>query len=287
MERILSREAQTYTGDGSPGQGFSFSDTEFARVRGLIYRKAGIALAPHKKDMVYSRLARRLRALGLSSFTEYLKLVEAAGEPELEAFINALTTNLTSFFREPHHFKLLGERLARQPAGRAVTIWSCGCSTGQEPYSIAMAARQALGEETPLRILATDIDTTVLARARQGVYPLDQLQKVPAGLLRRFFLKGAGRQEGLGRVKDELKRLVSFERVNLQSESWPIPERFDYIFCRNVMIYFDRETQHGILQRLASRLKPEGLLFVGHSESLHGSQTLFKSCGNTAYTLRK
>ncbi|HJV64146.1 MAG TPA: CheR family methyltransferase [Geomonas sp.] len=284
MEGVLSRQPQILPPEA--GQPFPFSDLEFARVRELIHRKAGIALAPGKKEMVYSRLARRLRTLGLESFAGYLQLVEAGDERELEAFINALTTNLTSFFREPHHFRLLGERLARQGSRRAVAIWSCGCSTGEEPYSIAMTARQALGERASLQILATDIDTAVLARARQAVYQLDQLQKVPGELLRRFFLRGTGGKEGLGMVKEELKRLVSFQRLNLQSERWPVAERFDYIFCRNVMIYFDRQTQRNILQRLAGRLNPGGLLFVGHSESLHGNQDLFTGCGNTVYALR-
>jgi len=256
-------------------------------VRALIYRKAGIALAPGKMDMVYSRLTRRVRARGLNSFADYLRVIEAGDDLELEAFINALTTNMTSFFREPHHFRMLAERLAQHPAGRPVTIWSCASSSGEEPYSIAMTAVDALQSYTPaLRVLATDIDTNMLAKARQGVYPVDQLQKIPADQLKRFFLRGEGNNEGLARVRGELRNLVSFKQLNLLDEKWPMRGKFDFIFCRNVMIYFDKQTQHAILERIAARLEPQGLLFVGHSESFHGAQDLFRTCGNTVYALR-
>jgi chemotaxis protein methyltransferase CheR len=265
---------------------YPFSPQEFGRVRALIHRKAGISLAPGKMDMVYSRLARRVREKGLDCFADYLKLVESGDELEMEAFINALTTNMTSFFREPHHFRMLAERLAGFPAGKGVTIWSCASSSGEEPYSIAMTALEALQGRGPVRVLATDIDTSVLEKARQGIYPIDQLQKIPASRLKRFFLRGDGNNEGLARVKDELRQIVSFRRLNLLDESWPIRGRFDFVFCRNVMIYFDKPTQHAILKRIATRLEPDGLLFVGHSESFHGAQDIFKICGNTAYALR-
>jgi len=264
------------------GHAYPFTPDDFARVRALIYRAAGIALAPAKMDMVYSRLARRIRARELSSFAQYLALVEGGGE-ELEGFINALTTNQTSFFREPHHFRILAERLAKLPAGRPPSIWSCASSSGEEPYSIAMTALES-ARSVP-RILATDIDTGVLARAREGVYPIDQLQQVPAELQRRFFLRGEGSNQGMVRVKEELRRLVSFRRLNLKEESWPMRGHFDFIFCRNVMIYFDQPTQKALLRRIASLLRPDGLLFVGHSESLHRSQELFRGCGNTVYAL--
>ncbi|HEY5512025.1 MAG TPA: CheR family methyltransferase [Geomonas sp.] len=266
---------------------YPFTQDDFARIRALIYRSAGISLAPGKRDMVYSRLARRLRARELESFADYLILLESGEPQELEAFINALTTNMTSFFREPHHFRILAERLAQLPGNRPASIWTCASSSGEEPYSIAMTAADALNNSAPVRILATDIDTNVLATARQGIYPVDQLQKIPVDLLKRFFLRGVGRNEGYARVSDELRQLVSFRRLNLLDKTWPMRCKFDVIFCRNVMIYFDKATQHAILKKLADHLHPDGLLFVGHSESFHGASDQFKICGNTVYTLRQ
>jgi len=238
-------------------------------------------------DMVYSRLARRLRATGIDSFSEYLDIVGSGNGEEVEEFINALTTNMTSFFREPHHFRIMAEHLARRPADKGVSIWSCASSSGEEPYSIAMTALEALDPPSPApAILATDIDTSVLARGREGVYPVDQLQKIPDHLRRRYFLRGEGRNEGLGRAKDELRQLVKFRQLNLLDEKWPMRGKFDFVFCRNVMIYFDKRTQHAILERIARVLHPDGLLFVGHSESFHHTQDLFRLCGNTVYTLR-
>jgi chemotaxis protein methyltransferase CheR len=238
-------------------------------------------------DMAYSRLARRLRARELDNFADYLALLDEGDDLELEAFINALTTNMTSFFREPHHFRTLSERLAQFPPERQVCIWTCASSSGEEPYSIAMTAVDALkGSLHPPRILATDIDTNVLAAARRGIYPVDQLGKIPPDLLKRHFLQGALKNEGFARVRDELQRLVSFRHLNLLDESWPMRGKFDFIFCRNVMIYFDKPTQHAILKRLAGYLQPDGLLFVGHSESFHGASDLFTVCGNTVYRLR-
>ncbi len=264
---------------------YELTGDDFARVRGLIYRMAGISLAPGKFDMVYSRLARRLRVRGLDSFAQYLRLVEMGDEEESEAFINALTTNMTSFFREPHHFRMLAERLQKR-RDRPVSIWSCASSSGEEPYSIAMTALETLDDPSGLEILATDIDTAVLAKARQGVYPMDQLAKVPLHLRKRFFLRGEGKNDGFARVKDELHQAVFFKRLNLLDDKWSVYGKFDFVFCRNVMIYFDRETQHAILKRIARVLNPDGLLFVGHSESFHHTQELFRLCGTTAYTLR-
>ena len=266
---------------------YPFTDDDFARIRQLIHQKAGIALAPGKKDMVYSRLARRVRAREFDSFTQYLHFVEGGDERELEAFINALTTNMTSFFREPHHFQILSDKLAQHPPGRPLSIWSCASSTGEEPYSIAMTALDALGSWAPaLRILATDIDTDVLSKARAGIYPIDQLQKIPADRLKRFFLRGEGRNQGLAIMREEVRHLVHFRRLNLLDEKWPMRGRFDFIFCRNVMIYFDKQTQYAVLKKIAGCLKPGGLLFVGHSESFHGAQDLFRICGNTVYALK-
>ena len=271
-------------GGGTPDH-YPFTQDDFERIRALIYSCAGISLAPGKRDMVYSRLARRLRARELENFADYLGLLEGGDPQELEAFINALTTNMTSFFREPHHFEILAERLARLPGSRPASIWTCASSTGEEPYSIAMTAADAVKRPEPARILATDIDTNVLATARQGVYPIDQLGKLPPDLLKRHFLRGSGRNEGLARVREELRRLVSFRQLNLLDEAWPMRGKFDIIFCRNVMIYFDKTTQHAILKKLAACLQPDGLLFVGHSESFHSASELFTICGNTVYKL--
>jgi len=281
--RAASREAEV--SELNPDH-YLYTQDDFDRIKTLIYGSAGISLAPTKKDMVYSRLARRLRARQLDSFADYLRLLEEGDHQEWEAFVNALTTNLTSFFREPHHFQILAEQLERAPVTRPVSIWTCASSTGEEPYSIAMTAFDALQGRAPVRILATDIDTNVLATARQGVYPLDQLQKISPELQKRHFLRGEGNHQGYARVKDELRRLVSFRQLNLLDATWPMRGRFDFIFCRNVMIYFDKPTQHAILKKLAAYLQPDGLLFVGHSESFHSASDLFKICGNTVYRLR-
>jgi chemotaxis protein methyltransferase CheR len=232
--------------------------------------------------MVYSRLARRLRALQIDSFAEYLRLLSTQ-HAELEEFINALTTNLTSFFREPHHFRILATHLEKC-AGRPISIWTCASSSGEEPYSIAMTALETLGEGAPVRILATDIDTRVLAAAQEGVYPLHQLEKVPPQLLHRFFLRGDGKNSGFARVREEVRRMVTFKRLNLLDHPWPMRWKFDAIFCRNVMIYFDKQTQSELLKRMVPCLQPDGLLFVGHSESFHDASEILKLCGNTVYT---
>jgi chemotaxis protein methyltransferase CheR len=274
------------TADGGDFQPFRFTQEDFTRIRELIHRSAGISLAPGKKDMVYSRLARRLRARQLDCFADYLQLLDGGDPGEFEAFINALTTNMTSFFREPHHFKILADWLTTLPASRQVSIWSCASSTGEEPYSIAMTAVQALENPSRVRVLATDIDTNVLSTAAQGIYPIDQLLKIPPEQYKRFFLKGEGSNQGFARARDELTRLVSFRRLNLLDTIWPMRGKFDIIFCRNVMIYFDKKTQHAILKKLAACLQPDGLLFVGHSENFHSASDLFTICGNTVYRPR-
>ena len=266
---------------------YTLTDQDFARIRKLIYRVAGISLAPGKKDLVYSRLARRLRARRLDSFTEYLQLLENGDPAEREEFVNALTTNLTSFFREAHHFPILSQHLATFPKSRPVSIWTCASSTGEEPYSIAMTAVEHFNSyDAPVKILATDIDTNVLEKARQGVYPLDQLKKLSQAQLKRFFLKGEGKQEGFAKVRPELQKMITFRRINLLDPQWPINEKFDAIFCRNVMIYFDKQTQYDILKRVSPYLQPDGLFFAGHSESFHHAVDLFRLCGKTVYSLR-
>ena len=264
---------------------FDFSARDFERVRSLIYKKAGIALAESKQEMVYSRLARRLRAIGMTSFTDYLDDLESGRDAqEWEAFTNALTTNLTSFFRESHHFPILAEHARR--VKEPLEIWCSASSTGEEPYSIAMAVCEAFNTLTPpVRIVATDIDTNVLATGANGVYGMDRLDKLAPERARKFFLRGRGAQEGLARVRPELRQLITFKQLNLLADGWPVKGPFDVIFCRNVMIYFDKPTQGKILSRFAPLMKPDGLLFAGHSENFLYVSDAFRLRGKTVYEI--
>lgn len=262
---------------------FAFSKEDFERVRALIYKHAGISLSPVKQDMVYSRLARRLRARGDRTFAEYLDRAER--EPaEWETFVNSLTTNLTSFFREAHHFDILAERLKKHAGRTPVRIWCSAASTGEEPYSLAMTACEVFDSfNPPVHIVATDIDTNVLSTGQKGVYGLDRIERLSRERVQRFFLKGTGSQDGFVRVRPELQRLIEFKRLNLLDKTWPIQGPFDVMFCRNVMIYFDKPTQYGILKRFAPLLKQDGLLFAGHSESFLHAADVFRSLGRTVY----
>ncbi|MXR35478.1 CheR family methyltransferase [Craterilacuibacter sinensis] len=261
---------------------FNFSDADFERVRKLIYQNAGIALNPTKKDMVYGRLVRRIRELKLSGFTPYLNLVESsAGRGEFEQFVNALTTNLTFFFREEHHFPLLASHL-KQSGHNEISIWCAASSTGEEAYSIAITVLEALSGNTrpAISILATDLDTSVLETARRGIYAADKIARLPAGMAAKYFDKLA---DGQYQAKAQLRNMISFQRLNLIDNSWPIHKTFDAIFCRNVMIYFDRDTQARILKRFSPLLKADGLLFVGHSENFYFAADLFHLRGKTVY----
>ncbi|QIB67491.1 chemotaxis protein CheR [Kineobactrum salinum] len=261
-----------------------FSDADFSRIRQLIYRRAGIVLAEHKIEMVYGRLARRLRQLGLASFRDYIDRLELnPGSPEWETFTNSLTTNLTSFFRENHHFPLLGEHVASR-SGR-VRIWCTAASTGEEPYSIAMTLMETLGSRAEPEVLATDIDTDALFKAEQGIYPMVDVGKLSETRIKRFFLKGAGDHSGFARIRPELAARVVFQPLNLIADNWAVQGQFDAIFCRNVMIYFDKATQVRILERFVPFLKPGGLLFAGHSESFSYISDCFKLRGQTVYTV--
>ena len=275
----------------SQGPAGELSQADFERVRSMIHRRAGIALNPSKKTMVYSRLSRRLRVLGQADFAGYLDALERSGseQPEWQEFVNALTTNLTSFFREAHHFPVLAQHLRERAAHAPLQVWCCAASTGEEPYTLAMTALDAFeGQAMPaLSILATDIDTAVLERARQGVYPMDAVAKLDAALLRRHFLRGNGARQGLVRLRPELGAMITFRQLNLLEPRWPLETRFDAIFCRNVMIYFDKATQLQVLQRLAQRLKPDGLLFAGHSENFTHARDLFELQGKTVYRLAR
>lgn len=273
---------------GGRDREFVFTAKDFSRVRELIYEHAGISLNSSKQDMVYSRLARRLRATGIDNFRDYLALLESNNEAEWEAFSNSLTTNLTSFFREPHHFPLLAEHVLKHKGREPVSLWCSAASTGEEPYSLAMTMVDAFGTFTPpVTILATDLDTNVLAKAAAGVYPLDRVEKLSADQIKRFFLKGTGAQAGFVRVRPELRDLITFRQLNLLADDWPVRGPLDVMFCRNVMIYFDKPTQLKILERFAPLLKQDGLLFAGHSESFHNAGHLFRLRGKTVYELTK
>lgn len=264
---------------------FEFTPRDFARVRALIYRRAGISLSEAKQEMVYSRLARRLRATGMSTFEAYLDGLESGLDGgEWEAFTNALTTNLTSFFREAHHFPILAEHLLQMKG--PLSVWCSASSTGEEPYSIAMSLCEAFDTLTPpVSIVATDIDTNVLETAAGAIYPLDRLDKLAPDRRKRFFLRGKGERAGWARVRPELRQLISFKPLNLLASSWPLSGPFDAIFCRNVMIYFDKPTQSRILSRFVPLMKPDGLLFAGHSENFMYASDAFKLRGKTVYEL--
>jgi chemotaxis protein methyltransferase CheR len=267
-------------------QEFTFAEADFARVRELIHQRAGISLHEGKQAMVYSRLSRRLRETGHRSFGSYLQWLErhagAAGAAEWQEFVNCLTTNLTAFFREEHHFVSLDEELRRR-AGRPQRIWCSAASTGEEPYTIAMTAVEALGAAPAVTIVASDIDTRVLATAQRGVYET-AARGLSAQRLKRHCLRGTGTNEGRLRIKPELARLVAFRPFNLMAADWsPLGEPFDIVFCRNVMIYFDAPTQRRVLERMHGVMRPGGLLYVGHSENFTDARSLFRLRGKTIY----
>jgi chemotaxis protein methyltransferase CheR len=265
---------------------FDFTASDFSRVRKLIYQHAGISLSEAKTDMVYSRVGRRLRALGYDSFKEYLDWLERQQDAtEWEAFTNALTTNLTSFFREEHHFPILADHLVKLQ--KPIRIWCSAASTGEEPYTIAMTACEAFGTlKPPVEIIATDIDTNVLATASKGVYPYDRVSKLSEKRRKEFFQKGVGAHEGSVRVRNELRSLITFKQLNLLDEQWPFKDQFDAIFCRNVMIYFDKPTQTNILDKFVPLMKPHSLLFAGHSENFLYVSNALHLLGKTVYQLK-
>jgi chemotaxis protein methyltransferase CheR len=262
---------------------FAFGSADFERVRALIYQRAGISLHAGKQAMVYSRLSRRLRDSGHRSFAAYLQTLEQSGnEAEWQQFVNCLTTNLTAFFREEHHFHALADDL-RTRAGAPVRIWCNAASTGEEPYSIAMTVAEALGPGARASVLATDIDTQVLATAKAGVYESGARGLSPERL-KRHFLRGTGANAGRMRVKPELARTIEFRPFNLMATAWnTLGEPFDVVFCRNVMIYFDAPTQRQVLQRMHRVMRPGGLLYVGHSENFTDARELFRLRGKTIY----
>lgn len=266
---------------------FEFSSSDFERVRRLVYQEIGISLVESKRELVYGRLARRLRALSLTNFDSYLKIVEGGDSAEMQHFCNAITTNLTSFFRENHHFTFLANELlpaleAKNRDTRRIRIWSAGCSTGEEPYSIAMVVLETLSHLRgwDIRILATDIDSNVLNHARRGLYVGERLEKMESDRILRWFERAPDGNQFM--VCDEVKRLITFNSLNLIGD-WPMKGPFDLIVCRNVVIYFDRETQRQVIGRMATLQRPDDHLILGHSESLLSVSTQYQLVGNTIH----
>ena len=269
---------------------YKFTDSDFNFISKLITGHTGIRLGSTKRELVYARLTKRLRALGLHTFQEYCDLLRDGDQHELINCINAITTNVTTFFREIHHFQFLEQtvlpelvRQKNQTVMPRVRVWSAGCSTGEEPYSIEMVLReQPAMQRWNVRILATDLDTHVLEGAQQGLYDIKQLEKVSAERCKRWFRMGSGKNDQQVSVVPELRERIRFRQLNLK-ETWPMRGPFDVIFCRNVVIYFDKEMQKLLFNRFADILTPTGYLFIGHSESLFGITDRFRVAGRTIY----
>ncbi len=265
---------------------FVYTDADFERVRKIIYKKAGINLSDSKKQLVYSRLARRLRLLHLPDFTAYLRFLENT-EEEQQEFVNALTTNLTAFFREEHHFTILHQFAKNFKQNRKLRVWCAAASTGEEPYSIAITLAEAFGSyEPPVEIVASDIDSNVLTEGAKGVYHYNRIENLSIERKKQFFLKGkSGDNAGKVKIVSSLRQLIEFKRINLLDPTWPLTGQFDIIFCRNVMIYFDKDTQLKLLEKMVKYLHPEGLYIAGHSESFTQAAHLVKLIGKTTYKL--
>jgi len=269
---------------------FDFTDADFDKIRKFVKEETGIKLSDGKKNMVYGRLSRRLRQVGLSKFSDYFDLVSKnKSSEERGQFINAITTNLTSFFREEHHFDFLKNEvvprlMVENAASKKIRIWSAGCSTGEEPYSIAIALYESVPdiERWDIRILATDLDTNVLAHGERGIYDIERISALSASRKSTWFLKGKGGNSGSVKVDSRLQSLITFRQLNLMG-AWPMKGPFDFMFCRNVVIYFDKETQAVLFDRYANLLSPSANLFLGHSESMHNVCDRFSLIGNTIY----
>lgn len=268
---------------------FDYTDQDFNHIRDLVGEKTGIVLTDSKKELVYSRISRRLRDLGMNSFSEYRQMLASGHAREMEQFTNAITTNLTSFFRENHHFEFLKNELIpelrkKKGGDRSLKIWSAGCSTGEEVYSICMTLHEALPDITQwdVKILATDLDSDVLAAAQAGIYDAERVEGMDRALLQKWFMKGQGANSGKVKVNSSLQSMVSFKQLNLM-EPWPMKNRFDIIFCRNVLIYFDKDTQGRLVNRYGELLEDHGRLFVGHSENLLKVTNRYSLLGKTIY----
>ncbi len=268
---------------------FVFTKDDFDRLRNLVGEHTGISLSDAKQQLIYGRLTRRLRTLGLQNFSQYCDLLESDPGEEFEDFVNAITTNLTSFFRESHHFDFLRETalpevIARNRGSGRVRLWSAGCSSGEEPYSIAITAVEVLARSPncDLKILATDLDSNMVATGAQGVYRSERVEGLEGSCLRRWFRKGRGQSVGQVRVNPELQQLLSFRQLNLMT-AWPMHGPLDIIFCRNVVIYFDKDTQRKLFARFAKLQPPGSYLFIGHSETLAGVTDKYRLLHQTIY----
>lgn len=269
---------------------FPFTQQDFQYLKTVANQHTGIVVDDDKFDMFYSRLARRLRKLSLSSFHEYCELIKAGhSNNEVLELVNCITTNLTAFFRENHHFEFLGnvalpEAIKKNRAHRKIRIWSAGCSTGEEPYSLAMTLLESMPDiqQWDVQILATDIDSNVLQKAADGIYTMESVKDFSPARLKRFFMRGKGSHEDKVRVKEEVKKLIKFGKFNL-IEDWTMPEPFDIIFCRNVIIYFDKKTKQKLVSRYANTVADGGYLCIGHSESLFRISDSFELVGQTIY----
>ncbi|MEE4639267.1 MAG: protein-glutamate O-methyltransferase [Wenzhouxiangella sp.] len=269
----------------------TLTPAEFDFIRGLIRSYAGIVIGENKRSMVQGRITRRMRELGIGDVGEYLDYIRTAPEIERDGLASALTTNVTAFFRENHHFDYLKTQFLpslRRLGSRRIRAWSAGCSSGEEAYSIAITLLEAAGDERSwdLGVLATDLDFNMIRFAREGIYPVDRVERLPPEQLKRWFLRGGGSQDGRVMVRPELKRIVRVMPLNLLEE-WPMKGPFDVIFCRNVFIYFDRDVKARIVDRYAELLPVGGLLFIGHSENLHGLTERFELIGGTIYRKRQ
>lgn len=265
---------------------FPMTDKDFQRISELAGRYTGIVLGDHKRDMVYGRIARRVRKLNLFSFTDYLDYLEANITQELSSFINVITTNLTSFFRENHHFDYLEKTVfpelrVKNSAAKRMRIWSAGCSSGQEPYSIAMTLlKTPMPSGWDIKILATDLDSDILTKAKNAVYSIQDIDGLSDAIIKGSFQHSSNNKEV--KIKDKVSKFIHFKRLNLL-EKWPMSGPFDAIFCRNVVIYFDKPTQKVLFNRYADMLAVGGYLFIGHSENLNGISNRFENLGHTVY----
>ncbi len=257
---------------------FHYTEEDFQWVKKRIHDHVGINLNDSKREMVYSRLARRIRKLGYQSFSQYRDLLQRDNN-ELIEFVNAITTNVTSFFRENHHFEamaneILPDLMHKNQTTKTIKIWSSGCSTGEEPYSIAMTVMENVPTDWKVKILATDLDTKVLEKGRQGIYSINNVMGIPKSRLKKWFWRGKGSNQDKAKVNPVLQKIIEFRQLNLMEE-WDIRDTFDIIFCRNVVIYFTKDTQRKLFERYANQLADGGYLFLGHSESLHGVSDRF------------
>ncbi len=295
MGTAQSRSTENPTGKDFSSREFPMRDADFNAIKHIAKKKTGIELGDHKKEMIYSRIVRCIRQVGLTDFEEYIDYLENNPELELTNFINAITTNLTSFFRERHHFEflkneLIPELVKSNAASKKVRIWSAGCSTGEEPYSIAMTLDSTKSlMNWDVKVLATDLDTNVINHGRKGIYSADRIGNLDREYVKRYFkpIGAESTSKDLSmQAQESIKHYITFNRLNLLGD-WPMKGKFDVIFCRNVVIYFSKETQRVLFDRYANLLKPQGHLFIGHSESLHGITNRFEAIGRTIYRKTK